>query len=771
MNFDKLVAISLLISFLVAGCGGGGSSDGGTNGGGGYSAPPVTVSGTVIGLNSGSVVIDINDANPVTVSSNGTFTFPVTIPNNGSYTLTMVKQPVGQICIIANGSAKGVVTNISNVSVTCTTNAYTISGTVSGLTNGQQFILYNNDFDHQVITSNGGFAFTTPIAFGGKYNVSASPESNGQTCSVTNGSGTIVGSNVSNVSVACSANLYTISATVSGLTSGQLTLLNNGADPLVNSFNTVVTFAIPVASNGSYAVTINQQPAGQTCTVSNGTGTGVVTDITSVLVTCTASSNTIPPYNSAQSAAITHLSPTKIGAGCGPVTIGVNGSNFSPSAVVQWNGEALATTYVSSTRLTASVPAANVMTIGTASVVVSNGSSIPVSNAATFTTTAAPVSSDATDYYTDPAHDGTATVACPMRFPSASAWTAQLDGLASIALIAQGNVFVTVETNSGSELEALDQATGRVIWGPIKLGGIGASAAYDAGQIFVVMSNSNYVGGLFQAYNASNGTLNWSTALTQAVTNENNFGSNCGNCGVSAANGYAYTIGNIWGGYVYALNEATGALNMSAQLVYAGSSTPAITSSGVYLSAVGWTYALTPGNLAMLWSSNPCGCDGGSAVSTIPLVANNVLYSADALGYVGIGDGHTFNAATGAPTGTFHSDDLPAIGSQTGYFRDSVTSPTANLKAVDLASGSVLWNFAGDGELVNSPVTANQYTFVESSSGKIFAVDNATGSQVWSITVGGPSMIFNKSTGAGFSIGDGLLVVPVRQSIVAYSLK
>jgi uncharacterized protein (TIGR03437 family) len=71
------------------------------------------------------------------------------------------------------------------------------------------------------------------------------------------------------------------------------------------------------------------------------------------------------------------------------VTLQVNGSGFAAGAVVQWNGSALATTFVSSTQLTASVPHTLYDTPGTAAItVLSDGAT---SNTATFAIVLAPL--------------------------------------------------------------------------------------------------------------------------------------------------------------------------------------------------------------------------------------------------------------------------------------------------------------------------------------------------------------------------------------------
>jgi len=66
------------------------------------------------------------------------------------------------------------------------------------------------------------------------------------------------------------------------------------------------------------------------------------------------------------------LVPGSVPPGSGDFLLTVNGSQFVEGSTVNWNSAALATTFVSSTRLTATVPAANVASTGTAIVTVSS---------------------------------------------------------------------------------------------------------------------------------------------------------------------------------------------------------------------------------------------------------------------------------------------------------------------------------------------------------------------------------------------------------------
>jgi hypothetical protein len=78
--------------------------------------------------------------------------------------------------------------------------------------------------------------------------------------------------------------------------------------------------------------------------------------------TINVSSNPLPTLSG--------ISPSTAIAGGAAFILTATGTNFISSSKINWNGTALTTTYVSSTSLTATVPAANIATAGTASVTV-----------------------------------------------------------------------------------------------------------------------------------------------------------------------------------------------------------------------------------------------------------------------------------------------------------------------------------------------------------------------------------------------------------------
>ena len=168
-----------------------------------------TVGGTVSGLPTGaSVVLQNNGTDNLTVSANGRFTFSKSVEGEKTYAVTVLTQPVGANCTVANdtGTIDADGTNVTNVAVTCVVTA-SLTGTVSGLLAGGTVTL-SNAGTPLAVTVNGAFAFDGILPGGTAYNVTVAPNGNpnGQTCTVTNGVGNIATGTPTAVVVTCTNN-------------------------------------------------------------------------------------------------------------------------------------------------------------------------------------------------------------------------------------------------------------------------------------------------------------------------------------------------------------------------------------------------------------------------------------------------------------------------------------------------------------------------------------------------------------------------------------
>lgn len=432
-------------------------------------------------------------------------------------------------------------------------------------------------------------------------------------------------------------------------------------------------------------------------------------------------------------AAVSSVSPPSVTAGGPAFKMTVLGSGFTTAATVQWNGAARSTTYVSATELVAQINAADITSTGSASITVSNpggtgassaGSPAP-SNARTITIV--PPSIDATAWQIDPYHDGAVTFAS-VSFPASPAWRVSLGaGTPSNILIAGGNAFVATAAPGGSRLFALKQSSGAMAWGPKTfIGAVGTAAglAYENGRVFVSGSGTVY------AYDAATGALDWSTGLGAGLAGA-----------PTAAGGLVYIVmtGNAT---LYALDESTGAITWQQPLSAARGSS-AVTADGVYLTATTsrcHTIDFRPATGEVIWDSSEGTSVCPQTAESTPTVANQLVYSPNTSGTA------IFSAETGASAGTL-ADSLPAAFNDTmAYFPQG-----ANLDAIDLAGGTVAWTFTGDGtQLTAPPIIVNQYVITGSSGGSLYALDGASGKQLWLQTPGGQVR--------QVSAGDGLLL-------------
>ena len=220
---NRLAAVVLIALAQLAGCGGGG---------GGPSAPPVptyTIGGTITGLTGSGLVLQLNGGGNLPVSANATaFTFATQLASGAAYTVSVLTQPINpsQTCTVTSGSGNVGSASVASISVSCTTNNFTVGGTVSALT-GTGLVLRNNDGNDLPIGGNGAFTFSTAIFSGTAFAVTVSTQPTGpaQTCSVTSGSGTVGAANVTNVGVSCG---FTIGSLSDPLAVQQWHLKNTG---------------------------------------------------------------------------------------------------------------------------------------------------------------------------------------------------------------------------------------------------------------------------------------------------------------------------------------------------------------------------------------------------------------------------------------------------------------------------------------------------------------------------------------------------------------
>jgi outer membrane protein assembly factor BamB len=350
-------------------------------------------------------------------------------------------------------------------------------------------------------------------------------------------------------------------------------------------------------------------------------------------------------------------------------------------------------------------------------------------------------------YQIDTAHSGSQSDTTTP--PLAQRWARDLGGLVSYPLIAEGKVFVTVANQGtyGTKLYALDEATGATSWGPIDLGGTFncSSIAYDAGRVFALNFD-----GLLRAFDASSGGSVWAKQLP---------GQYSFTSPPTALGGIVYAGGAGSGGTVYAVAEQDGTVKWTAGVANGDRSSPAVSTTGVYVSyACNQTYDFSPSTGTLIWHHSGS-CSGGGGRT--PVLFGGRLYARDF-----VTGNLVFDAATGAVLAAFSAGPAPALSGSTGFFLAGST-----LEARDAASNAVQWSFTGDGTLSSAPIVVNGYVYIGSTSGKLYALNAATGSNVWTNSVGSavkPPDEQNAFQLPGLAAGDGFVVVPASNLLVAY---
>jgi len=338
----------------------------------------------------------------------------------------------------------------------------------------------------------------------------------------------------------------------------------------------------------------------------------------------------------------------------------------------------------------------------------------------------------------DVAHSGFAADST-LTPPLVLKWRRTFPGYVSFPLMAEGKDLATAGRSKGFQpygtyQYALDAATGQTPWRRTIPGILHWSgAAYDSGKIFVLNDDR-----LLSAFDAATGSTLWRVSPESADATYP----------PTAAGGIVYVNG------VYAIAEETGRTVWEGYDGGSGFSSPALSDSAVFSGQLGPdVVAWDRFTGAVLWRYEESA--GGGSFS--PVYYGGRLYfldsSTDPNGYV-------FDAVTGDLLQRVeYWGWTPAFAGNVGVFYGK-----DQLVARDLSSGSALWRFQGDRNLSSNPVVANGYVYVGSTLGNLYAVDLATGRQVWRTNVGVPIPGSDEEwpidPNPMIAAGGGLLVVP-----------
>jgi hypothetical protein len=127
--------------------------------------------------------------------------FPTLIGNDTDYNVTVKSSPSSAVCTATNNKGRSSNFDVTTVVITCITNSYNLGGSVTGLT-GAGLVLVNGS--DRVTVAPGATNFTfAKVGDGFPYGVTVLTQPASQTCTVTNGVGTMGAGDVNNIQVSC----------------------------------------------------------------------------------------------------------------------------------------------------------------------------------------------------------------------------------------------------------------------------------------------------------------------------------------------------------------------------------------------------------------------------------------------------------------------------------------------------------------------------------------------------------------------------------------
>lgn len=259
-----------------------------------------TVGGNVSGLanSNNTVTLQLSSGGNSTstvVTGNSAFTLNPALLHGASYTVSVLQSPGNSCSVSAGGSGTVAAANITSVAISCSALHYSIGGSISNL--GSAGLVLANGTDMRSVSA-GATTFTMPTSqiSGTPYYITVHQQPSGDTCAVTSQGAAVVGSvNVTDITVVCAANQYTVDGSVSGLANSNDTVtlqLSDGTTPTntIVTGNSSFTLSPNLPDGANYTVTVVGQPSGQVCSVTGGSsGTISAASVGNVMVSCQSS--------------------------------------------------------------------------------------------------------------------------------------------------------------------------------------------------------------------------------------------------------------------------------------------------------------------------------------------------------------------------------------------------------------------------------------------------------------------------------------------------
>jgi len=308
-------------------------------------------------------------------------------------------------------------------------------------------------------------------------------------------------------------------------------------------------------------------------------------------------------------------------------------------------------------------------------------------------------------FHHDVTHFGYSTSTAPTT--NQTLWSTAIGSWPEDLAVADGRVFVE---SYGGEIYALNDSSGKIIWGFTTEGVLSGSPAFAGGIVYLGSADYN-----IYALNEGTGKLIWNYTTGGTVYSS-----------PAVVGGVVY-VGSA-DDNIYALNATTGTLKWKYATGNSVYSSPAVVDGLVFVGSNDFkVYALNASTGALKWSYT-----AGDWVDSSPAVVNGVVF-------VGSDDDklYALNASTGAFKWSYTTGlavrSSPAVAGGL-VFVGSIDNKTYVLNA---STGALVWSYVTGGPVYSSPAVAGGIVFVGSEDDKLYALNADTGALVWSYTAGG----------------------------------
>lgn len=168
---------------------------------------------------------------------------------------------------------------------------YSITANITGTPPSGLVLANNGGTGISVASGASSQSIATGVTAGTAYNVTVQSSPTGWTCTPSSNTGTVGSSNVS-VTISCTANTFAVGGTITGLNGSTTITLVNGSANLTGRHNGTFSFG-NLAYGSSLNVSVQAQPTGQVCTVTNGGSASatVTAAVSNIQIACVNNAN------------------------------------------------------------------------------------------------------------------------------------------------------------------------------------------------------------------------------------------------------------------------------------------------------------------------------------------------------------------------------------------------------------------------------------------------------------------------------------------------